>query len=195
MVAIAALIVAIIGIVATVIVGYLVHIRTQKALRRIDASLIADKSFDEVHQIERLLEDIERSRSRRGRVVQREDGSWGIDWVMVAGGNNQQNETRGIWKTLITKIKENKFSIPFVIVLLGGVGFLIYLAYLIPLNTAPSLFTAQTRLVYIFYSIASVLALLAALYGSKSKWIKLMVTVAIYFFFAGMIIHLLTFLP
>lgn len=81
----AALILSALALLATVAVGLLVHTRTSKALRRIDAMLIANKSLDEVRQIERLLEDTERSRHKRGRVVQREDGSWGIDWTITVG--------------------------------------------------------------------------------------------------------------
>lgn len=193
--AVVALIIAIVGVITTVIVGYLVHIRTRKALRRIDASLIASKSSDEVHQIERLLEDIERAGSKRGKVVQREDGSWGIDWKIVVGSNSPQDEQRHIWNTILTKLKRNLFSIPFIIALLFGVGYLIYIAYQIPLNTTPVLFTERTRLTYVLYSIASVLVFLAALFSSSNKWIKLLIMLAIYAFFAGMIIHVLTFLP
>ena len=79
---IASLVIAIIGVVITIILVVLVDTRTRKTLRRLDAKLIADKSLDEVRQIERLIEDIDRSGEKRGRVVQRKDGTWGIDWTM-----------------------------------------------------------------------------------------------------------------
>lgn len=83
---IAALIIAILSLAATIVVARLVHTRTSKALRRIDALLIADKSFEEVRTIERLLEDMERSREKRGQVVQQEDGTWGIKYAIAVGG-------------------------------------------------------------------------------------------------------------
>lgn len=62
----AALIIAILGLTATIVVARLVHTSTSKALRRIDALLIAGKSFEEVRTIEGLLEDIVRTGGREG---------------------------------------------------------------------------------------------------------------------------------
>lgn len=90
----AALIIAILGLTATIVVARLVHTRTSKALRRIDALLIAGKSFEEVRTIERLLEDIERAGEKRGRVVQRENGTWGVDWAIVVGGGEVKPKGR-----------------------------------------------------------------------------------------------------
>ncbi|MCJ7515453.1 MAG: hypothetical protein MUO89_05750 [Dehalococcoidia bacterium] len=83
---IAALVLAILGIVATIFVGWLVHIKTGKLLRRINAVLIARVAPTELSQMERLMEDIERTGEKRGTLVQRPDGTWGIDWVMELGG-------------------------------------------------------------------------------------------------------------
>lgn len=82
----AALIIAILGIVATGLVGWLVHNKTSKLLRRINAILIARVTPKELDQMERLIEDIERTGEKRGTIVQRPDSSWGIDWIMVVGG-------------------------------------------------------------------------------------------------------------
>ncbi len=84
---IAALVIAILGLIATIGVAYLVNKRTKETLRRIEAILIAEKTNDEVASIERLIEDIERS-GKRGTVVQRPNGSWGINWVMSVGGGS-----------------------------------------------------------------------------------------------------------
>jgi len=83
---IAALVLAIFGIIATASVGWLVHKKTSKILNRIKAILIARVTPTELSQMERLIEDIERTGEKRGTIVQRSDGTWGIDWVMVVGG-------------------------------------------------------------------------------------------------------------
>jgi hypothetical protein len=83
---IAALILAILGIIATILVGWLVHTKTGKLLRRINAVLIARVAPTELSQMERLIEDIERTGEKRGTLVQRPDGAWGIDWVVALGG-------------------------------------------------------------------------------------------------------------
>jgi len=71
----------------SLILAYIVHRRNTKALRRIEAIQVASKSKDEVHQIERLLKDIERNRGvKKGQVVQREDGTWYIKWSVDVGG-------------------------------------------------------------------------------------------------------------
>ena len=80
-----AFVLAISGIIATAFVGWLVHTKTRKVLRRINAILIARVTPTEFSQIERLIEDIERTREKRGTVVQRPDGVWSIDWVMPVG--------------------------------------------------------------------------------------------------------------
>lgn len=81
-----AALVAILGIIATALVGWLVHTKTSKLLRRINAVLIARVTTTELSQMEKLIEDIERTGEKRGTVVQRPDGAWAIDWVMVVGG-------------------------------------------------------------------------------------------------------------
>ncbi|MBE9512951.1 MAG: hypothetical protein IMY77_02700 [Chloroflexi bacterium] len=83
---IAALVLAISGIIATALVGWLVHTKTSTLLRRINAVLIARVTPTELSQMERLIEDIERTGEKRGTIVQRSDGTWGIDWVVVVGG-------------------------------------------------------------------------------------------------------------
>ena len=82
---IAAVILAILGIIATALVGLLVHKKTSKLLKRINAVLIARVPPTELDQMERLIEDIERNGEKRGTLVQRPDGTWGIDWVIVVG--------------------------------------------------------------------------------------------------------------
>jgi len=84
--AIAAVVLAILGIIATALVGWLVHKKTSKILRRINAVLIARVTPTELNQMERLIEDIERTGEKRGTIVQRPDGTWGIDWAEVVGG-------------------------------------------------------------------------------------------------------------
>ena len=83
---IAADVLAILGIIATALVGLLVHKKTSKLLRLIKAVLIARVTPTELSQIERLIEDIERTGEKRGTVVQRSDGAWGIDWALKIGG-------------------------------------------------------------------------------------------------------------
>jgi len=83
---ITAVVLAILGIVATALVGWLVHMKTSKLLGRINAVLIARVTPTELSQMERLIEDIERTGEKRGTVVERPDGSWGIDWAIVVGG-------------------------------------------------------------------------------------------------------------
>jgi hypothetical protein len=92
---ITALILAILGIVATILVGWLVHIETGKLLRLINAVLIARVSPTELSQMERLIEDIERTGEKRGTVVQRPDGTWAIDWALVLGGTVKPTGTLG----------------------------------------------------------------------------------------------------
>ena len=83
---IAAIVLASLGIIATALVGLLVHKKTSKLLRLIRAILIARVTPKELCEMERLIEDIERTGEKRGTVVQRSDGAWGIDWVVGVGG-------------------------------------------------------------------------------------------------------------
>ena len=83
---IAAFVLAILGIIATGLVAWWVHKKSSKILNRIKAILIARVTPKELSEMERLIEDIERTGEKRGTVVQRSDGAWGIDWVMVVGG-------------------------------------------------------------------------------------------------------------
>ena len=98
---IAAVVLAILGIVATILVAWLVHTKTSKLLRRINAVLIARVTPTELSQMERLIEDIERTGEKRGTIVQRSDGTWGIDWVMVVGGGTVK--PTGTLKTRLIK--------------------------------------------------------------------------------------------
>jgi hypothetical protein len=81
-----ALIVAILGIIATGFVGWWVSNRTNRLLKRIDSILIARTKKEEYSEILRLIGDIEKSGTKRGTVVLRSDGSWGIDWFIEIGG-------------------------------------------------------------------------------------------------------------
>ncbi len=101
-------------------------------------------------------------------------------------------KTKDKW---LKRLKANVWSLPLIVVLLCGVGYIIYIVYKIPLNPAPTPFTETTRLSYIFYSIASVGALIAALLATTKKWIKGIIILAIYLFFAGMIVNLVSFIP
>lgn len=83
---IAAFVLAILGIIATALVGLLVHKKTSKLLNRIKAILIARVTPAELSEMERLIEDIERTGEKRGTIVQRSDGTWGVDWVLKVGG-------------------------------------------------------------------------------------------------------------
>ena len=83
---IAAVVLAILGIIATALVGLLVHKKTSKLLRLIHAILIARVTPKELSQMERLIEDIERTGEKRGTIVQRSNGTWGVDWVLKVGG-------------------------------------------------------------------------------------------------------------
>ena len=76
------LILAILGIIATGLVGWLVHSRTKGLLKRVQNILVAEMTPEKYRTVLRLLEDMERSRVKRGTVNQKEDGSWGIDYVM-----------------------------------------------------------------------------------------------------------------
>jgi hypothetical protein len=84
--AIAAIVLASLGIIATALVGWLVHTKTSKLLNRINAILIARVTPEELSEMERLIEDIERTGEKRGTVVQRSSGAWGIDWAIKVGG-------------------------------------------------------------------------------------------------------------
>ena len=97
----AAFVLAILGIIATVLVGWLVHTKTSKLLRRINAILIARVTPTELSQIYRLIDDIERTGEKRGTIVQRSDGTWAIDWTQVVGG--EVVIPTGTLKTRLTK--------------------------------------------------------------------------------------------
>ncbi|MBA7472089.1 hypothetical protein ES707_07409 [subsurface metagenome] len=107
---------------------------------------------------------------------------------------NKDEYNKGIKNKILMKLGVNIWLIPFIVVLLGGVGFIIYTVYKIPLNPLPTPFTETTRLSYIFYSVASVFALIAALWVTANGRIKGIIILAIYLFFAGMIINLVSFI-
>jgi hypothetical protein len=83
---IASIILASLGIIATVFVSWLVYTKSGRILKRINAVLIARVTPTELSELNRLLEDIERTGEKRGTVVQRPDGTWGINWTMAVGG-------------------------------------------------------------------------------------------------------------
>jgi hypothetical protein len=83
---IAALVISILGIFATILVGWLVYIKTDRILSRINSVLIARIAPAEFSAMDRLIEDIERTGEKRGTVVQRPDGTWSIDWTMNLQG-------------------------------------------------------------------------------------------------------------
>lgn len=78
------LILAILGIIATGLVGLLVHRRTKGLLKRVQNIQVAEMPPEKYRTVLRLLEDMERSGEKRGTVSRREDGSWGIDYVIGA---------------------------------------------------------------------------------------------------------------
>ena len=83
---IASIVLASLGIIATIFVSWLVYAKSGKILKLINAVLIARITPAELGEMERLIEDIERSGEKRGTVVQRPDGTWGINWTMAVGG-------------------------------------------------------------------------------------------------------------
>ena len=95
---IAEIILACLGITATVCVGLLVHTKTKKILKRIEAVLIARVAPEELSAMGRLIKDIERTGEKRGTVVQRSDGTWGINWTMKVGGEIKSTGTLTIDK-------------------------------------------------------------------------------------------------
>lgn len=104
--------------------------------------------------------------------------------------------TSTIWQKTVAIFGRNKWLIPFLVVLIFGVVYSVYLVcYKIPLNDLPTPFTQNTRLTYAFYSAASVAAFIAALLSTMNKWMKIIILVAIYCFMAGMIVQLVSFIP
>jgi hypothetical protein len=83
--AIAAIVLAVLGIIATALVGWLVHEKTSELLNRMKAILIARATPQEISAMERLIEDIERTGQKRGTIVQRANGTWGVDWDLKLG--------------------------------------------------------------------------------------------------------------
>ena len=83
---IAAIVLAGLGIIATALVGLLVHKKTSNLLGLIHAILIARVTPKELSEMYRLIEDIKRTGEKRGTLVQRTEGAWGIDWVVEVGG-------------------------------------------------------------------------------------------------------------
>ena len=80
------IVLASLGILATALVAWLVYRKTSKLLNRIRAILIARIAPKELSEMERLIEDIERTGEKRGTIVQRSDGTWGVVWVVEVGG-------------------------------------------------------------------------------------------------------------
>lgn len=101
---ITAVVLASLGIIATMFVSWLVYIKSSKIINRINAILIARVKPSELHEMERLLEDIERTGEKRGTLVQRENGTWGIDWAITVGGGTIK-PTGILRKHLINLIK------------------------------------------------------------------------------------------
>ena len=86
--AIAAIVLALIGIGATAFVGRLVHRKTTKLLKEIDTLLkriniiqTARSTPEELRNLKRLIEDIEKHGVKRGTLAQTPDGKWKIDWT------------------------------------------------------------------------------------------------------------------
>ena len=77
-----------VGIIATALVAWLVYNKSSKLFKRIESILIARASKTEYEAVKRLIDDIERTGEKRGTVVQRPDGSWGVDWVINVGGGD-----------------------------------------------------------------------------------------------------------
>lgn len=76
------LILAILGIIVTGLVGWMVHSRTKWLLGRVKNIQVAEMTPEKYRNVLRLLEDMERTGEKRGTVSKRKDGSWGIDYVI-----------------------------------------------------------------------------------------------------------------
>lgn len=108
--------------------------------------------------------------------------------------DHQDDGKKGIRNRILAKLGANIWLIPFIVVLLGGAGYCLYMIYHIPLNTYPTPFNETTRLTYILYSLASLFGLIATLWVTANRWIKGLIILAIYLFFAGMSINLIGFI-
>lgn len=73
-------IIGLLGILMTVGLGWFVYIRTGKVMRRINAVLIARMELPEYKQVLRLIDDIEKTGTKRGTIRQRPNGNWSIHW-------------------------------------------------------------------------------------------------------------------
>jgi hypothetical protein len=76
------------GIVATVLVGAWFYVLSDKIQKRIEyitkynnAVLIARMSMKEYKEGMRLINDIINTGEKRGTLVQRPSGTWGVDWI------------------------------------------------------------------------------------------------------------------
>jgi hypothetical protein len=79
--AIAGVVLAVLGIAATVFVTVLVDKRTTKMLERINNMQVAEMPQEKYRTVLRLLDDMERSKVKRGTVSQLPNGSWSIDFI------------------------------------------------------------------------------------------------------------------
>jgi hypothetical protein len=79
---IAAFIISIVSVVATIAVAWLVDSSTNKLFRRMAYLLPAEMSPEKHKAILRLVDDMERTGEKRGTLNQRDDGSWGIDYAL-----------------------------------------------------------------------------------------------------------------
>jgi len=68
------------GIIATGVVGWVFYIRSQKIITRMNAILTAHMSLDEFSAALRLVDDIEKTGTKRGTIAQKPDGTWVIRW-------------------------------------------------------------------------------------------------------------------
>lgn len=84
--AIVGIILASLGILATVFVAWLVDKRTKRLLSHIESIQIADMPPQKYRTLLKLIEDMERSGMKRGTLNQRPDGSWGIDYILEMKG-------------------------------------------------------------------------------------------------------------
>jgi hypothetical protein len=74
------IILGVLGIVATAVVGIVFYIRSKKIITRMNAILTAHMSLNEYKAALRLVDDIEKTGTKRGTIAQIPDGTWVIHW-------------------------------------------------------------------------------------------------------------------
>ena len=106
--------------------------------------------------------------------------------------NETTTETKQSFiRSIVNKLKETRFLLPFVIAFVGGVIYILYIAFRIPLSDS---YTMATQAKFVCYSIASTAALVTAFWATRNKWALLAIIIAIDFFLVGMGMELVDFI-